>query len=80
VLRKKLTLLVAMALMLAMMAMSVAPAFAAPDKNDPAGHSCGLNDPNAYKAGGEYDEGLPGVGELRLEYNSPIGYGCAPGK
>ena len=77
---KRILVLTVVALMVVMMAMSVAPAFAAPDKNDPARHSCGLKDPNAYKAGGEYDEGLPGVGELRLEYNSPIGYGCAPGK
>ena len=75
---KRIVLMVTMALMLAVMAAS--PAFAAPDKNDPPAHSCGLNDPNAYKDGGQYDEGLPGVGELRLEYNSPIGYGCAPGK
>ena len=79
--RRRLSVLLATAFMLAtMLAMSAAPAFAAPDKNDPASHSCGLNDPNAYKDGGQYDEGLPGVGELRLEYNSPIGYGCAPGK
>ena len=77
---KRILVLTVVALMVVMMAMSVAPAFAVPDKNDPASHSCGLNDPNAYKAGGEYDEGLPVVGELRLEYNSPIGYGCAPGK
>ena len=77
---KRILVLTVVALMVEMMAMSVAPAFAVPDKNDPASHSCGLNDPNAYKAGGEYDEGLPGVGELRLEYNSPIGYGRAPGK
>ena len=59
---KRILVLTVVALMVEMMAMSVAPAFTVPDKNDPASHSCGLNDPNAYKAGGEYDEGLPGVG------------------
>jgi hypothetical protein len=44
-------------------------------------HSCGLNDPNHYKAGGEFDEGDPGAGELgKQPENHPLAFGCAPGK
>jgi hypothetical protein len=72
-------------MMLAVMAAS--PAFAAPDNtgpgntdNDPAGHSCGLNDPNAYKEG-KSDEGEPGAGELgKVPENKPLEAECAPGK
>jgi hypothetical protein len=85
VLRKKLGVLLATLMMLAVMAAS--PAFAAPDKtgpgntdNDPAGHSCGLNDPNAYKEG-KSDEGEPGAGELgKVPENKPLEAECAPGK
>ena len=75
----KLTAALVMAVM--MLAMSVAPAFADPVKNDPPGFSCGLNDPNDYKDGGEFDEGEPGAGELgKVPENNPIVFGCAPGK
>jgi hypothetical protein len=81
VLRKRIGVLLATVMMLALMAAS--PAFAAPGNtdNNPAAHSCGLNDPNAYKAGGEFDEGEPGAGELGKEpENHPLEVGCAPGK
>jgi hypothetical protein len=85
VLKKKLGVLVSTLMMLAVMAAS--PAFAAPDNtgpgntdNDPAGHSCGLNDPNAYKEG-KSDEGEPGAGELgKVEENHPLEFGCAEGE
>ena len=78
-LRKKLGVLLATLMMLSVMAAS--PAFAAPDKNDPPPHSCGLNDPNHYKDGGEFDEGDPGAGELgKQPDNHPLAFGCAPGK
>ena len=52
-----------------------------PDKSDPPSFSCGLNDPNSYKDGGEFDEGEPGAGELgQTEGNKPLEFGCAPGK
>jgi hypothetical protein len=74
-------LLSVVALMVVMLAMSVAPALAAPDKNDPPSFSCGLNDPNHYKDGGVADEGDPGAGELGMEpENHPLVFGCAPGK
>ena len=77
--RKMLAVLLAAAMMLVVMGAS--PAFADPDKNNPPGHSCGLNDPNAYKDGGEFDEGEPGAGELGKEpENHPLAFGCAPGK
>ncbi len=85
-LRKKLEVLLATLMMLAVMAAS--PAFAAPPDrtgpgntdNDPAGHSCGLNDPNAYKDG-KSDEGEPGAGELgKVPENKPQEAECAPGK
>jgi hypothetical protein len=80
VLRKKLGVLLATVMMLAVMGAS--PAFAAPGNsdNDPAPHSCGLNDPNAYKDGGEFDEGEPGARELGLPHNKPLEVECAPGK
>jgi hypothetical protein len=78
VLRKRIGVLLATVMMLAVMAAS--PAFADPDKNNPAGHSCGLNDPNAYKDGGEFDEGEPGARELGLPHNKPLEVECAPGK
>jgi hypothetical protein len=57
-----------------------APALAAPDKNDPPSYSCGLNNPNNYKDGGEVDEGDPGAGELGMQpENHPLAFGCAPG-
>ena len=78
-LRKKLAVLLATVMMVAVMGTS--PAFADPDKNDPPAHSCGLNDPNAYKEGGAFDEGDPGAGELGMqEENNPLEFGCAPGK
>ncbi len=53
----------------------------APAKLEPRpAHSCGLNDPNAYKDGGAFDEGEPGAGELGLPHNRPLEFGCAPGK
>jgi hypothetical protein len=80
VLRKRIGVLLAAVMMLAVMA--APPAFAAPcnSDNDPAPHSCGLNDPNAYKDGGQFDEGLPGAGELGLPENHPHEAECAPGK
>jgi hypothetical protein len=86
VLRKKLVVLLATLMMLAVIAAS--PAFAAPPDrtgpgntdNDPAGQSCGLNDPNAYKEG-KSDEGEPGAGELgKVEENHPLEFGCAEGE
>ncbi len=77
--RKKLAVLLAAAMMLVVM--GAPPAFADPDKNDPAGHSCGLSDPNAFKDGGAFDEGEPGAGELGKEpENKPLEAECAPGK
>jgi hypothetical protein len=79
--KRILMLLSVVALLVVMLAMSVAPAFADPVKNDPPGFSCGLNDPNDYKDGGEFDEGEPGAGELgKVPENNPIVFGCAPGK
>ena len=78
---KRIILMVTVALMLAVMAAS--PAFAAPGNtdNDPAPHSCGLNDPNAYKEGGQFDEGEPGAGEVgKVPENHPLEFGCAEGK
>jgi hypothetical protein len=78
-LRKRIGVLLATVMMLAVMGAS--PAFAVPDKNDPPSHSCGLNDPNAYKDGGRFDEGEPGAGELgKVPENHPLAFGCAPGK
>ena len=78
-LRRRISVLLAMVLMLAMM--GVSSALADPDKNNPAGHSCGLNDPNAYKDGGEFDEGEPGAGEVgKVPGNHPLEFGCAEGK
>jgi hypothetical protein len=85
VLKKKLGVLLATVMMLAVL--GVSPAFAAPDKtgpgntdNDPPSHSCGLNDPNAYKEGKSGEE-EPGAGELgKVEENHPLEFGCAPGK
>jgi hypothetical protein len=78
--KRILVLVTVVALMMVMLTMSVAPAFADPDKNDPPMHSCGLNDPNAYKEGGESDEGKPGVSEITQEGFKPLEFGCAPGK
>jgi hypothetical protein len=79
VLKKKLGVLLATVMMLAVLGAS--PAFADPDKNDPPSHSCGLNDPNAYKEGGEFDESEPGAGELgKVPENHPLEFGCAEGK
>ena len=79
--KRILMLLSVVALLVVMLAMSVAPAFADPVKNDPPGFSCGLNDPNAYKEGGQSDEGLPGAGELgKVPENHPHEAECAPGK
>ena len=78
-LRKRIGVLLATVMMLAVM--GAPPAFAAPDKNDPAPQSCGLNDPNAYKEGGEFDEGEPGAGEVgKVPENHPLEFGCAEGK
>jgi hypothetical protein len=74
VLRRRISVLLSMALMLAVIGAS--PAFADPDKNDPPAHSCGLNDPNVYLE----DETEPGAKELTLEGNKPLEFGCAPGK
>ena len=75
--KRILMLLSVVALLVVMLAMSVAPAFADPVKNDPPGFSCGLNDPNDYIE----DESEPGAGELgKLPENNPIVFGCAPGK
>ena len=79
-LRKKLGVLLATLMMLSVMAAS--PAFAAPGntENDPHEGSCGLNDPNAYKDGGAFDEDDPGAGELGMQpENHPLEFGCAEG-
>jgi len=79
--KRTVLLLSVVTIMMVMLAMSVGPAFAAPDKSDPPSFSCGLNDPNSYKDGGEFDEGEPGAGELgQTEGKKPLEFGCAPGK
>ena len=77
--RKRIGILLATVIMLAVIGAS--PALADPDKNDPPAHSCGLNDPNAYKEGGAFDEGDPGAGEVgKVPENHPLEFGCAEGK
>ncbi len=72
--RKRVAVLLATAMMLAVMAAS--PAFADPVKNDPPLFSCGLNDPNVYLE----DESEPGAGELgKVPENHPLIFGCAEG-
>jgi hypothetical protein len=74
VLRKKLAVLLAAAMMLAVQGAS--PAFADPDKNNPSPHSCGVEDSHRYVD----EDTKPGASELSQEGFKPLDFGCAPGK
>jgi hypothetical protein len=74
VLRKKLAVLLAAAMMLAVLGAS--PAFGDPDKNNPSPHSCGVEDSHRYVD----EDTKPGASELSQEGFKPLDFGCAPGK
>ena len=74
-LRKKLGVIVATLMMLAVMAAS--PALAVPGNEAlPPEHSCGVGDAPAYVA----EDTRPGASEITQPGFKPLEYGCAPGK